>query len=242
MNDAAFERRLQEWLLDREPGPVPASLRESAARVPLDTPIPTAARVWGAILGSRRTSASGSPVRLVFVLIVIGLLVAVIAAALSVGSRRVPLSAWGDYVIGQPAPDRDFGSLAGAVPVGEPTLSIDDLVDAEFVLYIPGEASPDRTAADASILIEASNHVSAATAFLVVVEPSSPLPQTTVDRLYDAGMLTAAPPADWPSGASPRGEPALVITNPRGEVAGVYVGELPAADALIGDLDRAAAR
>jgi hypothetical protein len=55
-------------------------------------------------------------------------------------------------------------------------------------------------------------------------------------------MLTAEPPADWPSGASPHGEPALVITNRRGEVAHVYVGELPAAEALIGDLDRASVR
>jgi hypothetical protein len=242
MNDAAFERRLQEWLVDREPGPVPASLRESAALVPLDTPIPAAARVWGAIVGRRRDAASGSPVRFVFVLIVIGLLIAVIAAGLSAGSRKVPLSAWGDYVVGQPAPDRDFGSLAGVVPVGEPTISIDDRVDAEFVLYIPGDASPDRTAADASVLIEASNRVSSSTAFLVIVQPSSPLPQATVDRLHGAGMLTAEPPADWPSGASPHGEPALVITNRRGEVAHVYVGELPAAEALIGDLDRASVR
>jgi hypothetical protein len=51
-------------------------------------------------------------------------------------------------------------------------------------------------------------------------------------------MLTAAPPAGWDADAS-TGEPALIITGRGGVVKYVFESDLPDADQLIGDLDRA---
>lgn len=242
MTDAAFDRRLREWLEGRDPGPVPSTLSDSAARVPRETPIPAASRVWQAVLGSGRVGRTDSPVRLVFVLVVLGLLIAAVAALLGAGSRPTPLTAWQDYVVGQPAPDRDFGSVTGAFTGGDPTISVDDLQQFVVVLYFPGEAPPERTAADARVLVEASDHTPAGTAFLVVAPATKPMTAETVDRVRAAGMLTAEPPADWPAAGQPQGEPVLIVTDRRGVVANVYGGELPTADELIGDLDRASIR
>jgi hypothetical protein len=241
MTDAAFDRRLRGWLEDREPGPVPSTLRADIARVPIETPIPAASRAWQAVVGSARRGQPGSPVRLMFVLVVLGLLVAAIAAVLAVGSRPTPLTAWRDYVLGQPAPDLEFGSVAGSLTGGDPTISVDDLREFEFVvvLYFPGDATADRTAVDARKLVEASEHALPPTAFLVIAPAASPIASETVDRIHAAGMLTAEPPADWPAASQPQGEPVLVITDRRGDVAYLYVGDLPEADLLVGDLDRA---
>ena len=59
MTDAAFDRRLREWLEGRDPGPVPSTLSESAARVHAETPIPAASRVWRAVIGSGRAGRAG---------------------------------------------------------------------------------------------------------------------------------------------------------------------------------------
>jgi hypothetical protein len=235
----AFDRRLHDWLEGRDPGPVPTSLRESAARVALETAIPATSRVWQAVVGAGRSGRAASPVRLVFVLVVVGLLVAAVAALLVAGSRPSPLTAWQGYVVGQPAPDRDFGFVAGDVTGGEPTISVDDLPEFVVALFFPGDATAERTAADTRVLVEASERTPAGTAFLVIPSASSPLAADTVDRVHAAGMLTAAPPPDWPGLGQPQGEPVLIITNRHGVVANVYVGQLPTADWLIGDLDRA---
>lgn len=88
------------------------------------------------------------------------------------------------------------------------------------------------------MLVEASEQTPAGTAFLVIPLASSPLAAATVDRIHAAGMLTAAPPPDWPGLGQPQA-PVLVITDRHGVVADVYVGQLPTAGWLIGDLDRA---
>jgi len=51
-------------------------------------------------------------------------------------------------------------------------------------------------------------------------------------------MLTAATPAGWDADPSIAG-PALVITGRGGVVKYVFANELPDADQLVGDLDRA---
>jgi hypothetical protein len=51
-------------------------------------------------------------------------------------------------------------------------------------------------------------------------------------------MLTAATPAGWDADPS-TGGPALVITGRGGVVEYVFASELPDADQLVGDLDRA---
>lgn len=239
MTDAAFDRRLREWLEDRDPGSVPSTLSESAGRVSRETPLPAASRVWRAVIGSGRVGRPESPVRLVVVLVVLGLLVAAAAALLGVGSRPAPLTSWQGYVVGQPAPDRDFGSVVGAVKRGDPTISVNDLQEFIVVLYFPGEAPAERTAADARVLVETADHTPAGTAFLVIAPATSPMTAETVDRIHAAGMLTAQPPADWPAMNQPQGEPVLIVTDRRGVVANLYGGELPTADELIGDLDRA---
>jgi len=238
MTDAAFDRRLRDWLDGRDPGPVPASLRESAASVPLQTPVPAVSRVWQAIVGPGAAGRPGSPARLVLALVLLGLLVAAVAALITVGSRPAPLTAWRDYVVGQPPPDLDFGSVAGALPRGDSTISVDDLPEALVVLYFPGEATAERTAADARVLIQASEHAPNATAFLVIAPDSAPIAPDTVSLIHAAGMLTAAPPANWVADPSVGGS-ALVITGRGGVVKYVFASELPDADELIGDLDRA---
>ena len=241
MTDTAFDRSLRDWLEAREPGPVPASLRESASRVPLETPIPAAARAWQAIVAAGATGRRGSPLRLVLVLALLGLLLAAVAAILTAGSRPAPLTTWHDYEPGKPAPDRDFGSIAGSLVSSDATISVDDLTEYQFVvvLYFPGDAPAGRTAQDAGELVAASEHAPSTTAFLVIASPSSHVAADTVERLHAAGAETAEPPPDWPWAGRPQGDPVLVITNRRGIVSQVYVGDLPAADLLIGDLDRA---
>jgi hypothetical protein len=238
MTDAAFDRRLRDWLEGRDPGPVPASLRESVQHVPLRTPVPAVSRVWHSIVGPGAGGRRGSPARLVLALVLLGLLLAAVATLIAGGSRTGPLTSWRDYVVGQPAPDLDFGSVAGSLPRGDSTISVDDLPEAMFVLYFPRSASSDRTAADARALIQASEHVPSATAFLVIAPDAPPLAPDVVSLVHDAGMLTAAPPAGWDADASV-GEPALVITGRGGVVKYVFAGELPDPDQLIGDLDRA---
>ena len=238
MTDAAFDRRLRDWLDGRDPGPVPASLRESAASVPLQTPVPAVSRVWQAIVGPGAAGRPGSPARLVLALVLLGLLVAAVATLVTVGSTPAPLTGWRDYVVGQPAPDLDFGSVAGTLPRGDSTISVDDLPGALVVLYFPGEATAERTAADARALIQASGHAPNATAFVVIAAESAPIAPDTVSLIHDAGMLTAATPAGWDADPS-TGGPALVITGRGGVVKYVFASELPDADQLVGDLDRA---
>jgi hypothetical protein len=238
MTDGAFDRRLRDWLEGRDPGPVPVTLRESVERVPLQTPVPAVSRVWQAIVGPGAGGRRGSPARLVLALVLLGLLLAVVATLIAGGSRTVPLTSWRDYVVGQPAPDLDVGSVAGTLRTGDSTISVDDLPEAMFVLYFPGEATPERTAADARALVQASEHVPSATAFLVIAPASAQLAADTVSLIHDAGMLTAVPPRAW-TRAQSTGEPALVITGRGGVVKYVFAGDLPDADQLIGDLDRA---
>ena len=238
MTDEAFDRRLRDWLDGRDPGPVPASLRESAAGVPFRTPVPAVSRVWQAIVGPGASGRPGAPLRLVLVLVLLGLLVAGAVALLAAGSRTAPLTTWRDYVVGQPAPDLDFGSVTGTLPRGDSTISVDDLPEAMFVLYFPGGATAERTAADARMLIQASEHVPNATAFLVIAPTSAPIAAGTVSLIHDAGMLTAATPAGWDPDPS-IGGPALVITGRGGVVKYVFASELPDADQIVGDLDRA---
>jgi hypothetical protein len=118
MTDAAFDRRLRDWLGGRDPGPVPVTLRESVERVPLQTPVPAVSHVWHAIVGPGAAGRRGSTARLVLALVLLGLLVAALAAVFTSGSRTAPLTDWRDYVVGQPAPDLDFGSVAGTLPRG----------------------------------------------------------------------------------------------------------------------------
>jgi hypothetical protein len=239
MTEAAFDRRLRDWLEGRDPGPVPMTLRESVERVPVRTPVPAVSRVWQAIVGPGAGGRRGSPLRLVLALVLLGLLLAAAFAGVSTSGRpTAPLTSWHDYVVGQPAPDLDFGSVAGALRTGDSTISVDDLPEAMFVLYFPRGASSDRTAADARLLIKASEQVPNATAFLVIAPDSAPIARDTASLLHDAGMMTAAPPAGWDADAS-SGEPALVITGRGGVVKYVFAGGLPDADQLIGDLDRA---
>lgn len=239
MTDAGFDRRLRGWLEERDPGPVPSSLRADVARVPVETPIPIAGRVWQAIVGAGGSAGrAGSAMRLAVVLVLLGLLLALVASFYVTTGRPIPPSAWGDYVVGQPAPDREFGSVAGSLAVGDPTIGVDDLQGFVVVLYFPGQATAERTSADAGTLATAADHTPRGTAFVVVASPSSPISTETLEQLHGAGMLTAKPPADWappPSDA----EPALVITDRAGVVKYVFAGELPNADQLVGDLDRA---
>ena len=236
MNDAAFERQLREWLVEREPGPVPASLRESAARAPLETPIPPVSRLWQSIVGPGRVGRQGAPVGIAFALVVLGLLVAAAAALWATGSHPAPLSSWREYAVGQPVPDLDFRSPTGAPAGGDGSISVDDIPEAMFVLYFPGNAAPDRVDADTRTLADAAEHAPGGTAFLVVPSDAAPMTAETIDRVHGAGMLTARPPASWP--ASQQG-PVLVITNHRGNVSYIYAGAFPDADLLVDDLDRA---
>jgi hypothetical protein len=236
MTDTPFDRRLRDWLEDRDPGPVPASLHDSVARVPIETPVPAVLRLWHSILGPGRAGRQGAPIRAAVVLVVLGLLVAAVAALWSAGSRPAPLTAWREYAVGQPVPDLDFGSPTGTLSSGDASISVDDIPEAMFVLYFPGDAAADRVAADARVLVDASEPAPGRTAFLVIPSHATPMTAATVDRVHAAGMLTAEPPAGWP--ATQHG-PVLVITNHRGNVAYIYVDEFPDADGLIGDLDRA---
>src|SRR6476646_1132803 len=140
MTDAAFDRRLRDWLEDREPGPVPPSLRADVARVAIETPIPPAARVWQSLVGPGRAGREASSLRLALVLGGLGLLVAVAAALLLIGSRPAVLTAWHDFVVGRAAPESEFGSVTGARGGGDATLSVDDLRGSVIVIYLAGNA------------------------------------------------------------------------------------------------------
>src|SRR4029079_19703494 len=96
-------------------------------------------------------------------------------------------AAWREYVAGQPAPDLDFGSVAGTLPRGDSTISVDDLPGALVVLYFPGEATAERTAADARVLIQASAHAPNATAFVVIAPDSAPIVPDTPSPIPHAG-------------------------------------------------------
>ena len=130
MTDAAFDRRLREWLEGRDPGPVPSDAqreRRSACRARRRSrprrasggrsigsgPAGRRGLAGPAGLRAGRPAACSSPPS---------------RRSCAPGSRPTPLTAWQDYVVGQPAPDLDFGSGGRrASPRGDPTISVDDL-------------------------------------------------------------------------------------------------------------------
>jgi hypothetical protein len=240
MTDAGFDRRLRDWLHDRDPGPVPTSLRASVSRVPAETPVPPLTRLWRTIVGPGDTGRNAPALRLAVLLAVLGALVALATAGfIAVTSRPQLPTAWRSYVVGLVAPDVDFGSVAGTLQHGDPTISVDDLPGSVVVLYFPGNVSAEKAAADAQVLVGASEQTPAGTAFLVVSSATSPIGTETIDRLHEAGMLTARPPGGWEPATKSEERSVLVVTNRAGVVKYVFAGDLPDADELIGDLDRA---
>ena len=240
MTEAGFDRRLRDWLDDRDPGPAPTSLRTSLTRIPAATPVPALAHLLRKVVGAGGTGRNGSALRLAVLLVVLGALITLAAAGFIAAMSRPSLpTAWRDYVVGKAAPDRDFGSVAGTLRHGDPTVSVDDLPGFVVVLYFPGNASAEKTAADARALVGASEQTPAGTAFLVISAASSPIGTETVDQLHAAGMLTARPPGGWEQSPSSDDRSALVVTNRAGEVTYVFTGDLPSADELIGVVDRA---
>jgi hypothetical protein len=241
MTDTALESRLSAWLDGRDPGPVPMTVRAGVARVTGETSLPLVAGIMQPLVGPRWAGRESAALRLILVLGLLALLIVSALSLLTTGRPKLP-TAWRDYVVGQPVPDRDFGSVAGVLAHGDPTVSVDDFPKFVVVLYFPGDATATRVVSDARGLVSASEHSPSGTAFLVLTPAGQATLSRAIDSLTAAGMLTAHAPAEWQSPHEGDVGPALVITDRRGIVDQVYTGQLPDAAGLIGDLDRASIR
>ena len=87
MTEPEIDRRLRDWLAEREPGHVPPSLRANARAVPYETPLPMVAASRRARRSTGGTPAGWSPA--VVILLLAGALVAAtIASLLLTGAVR----------------------------------------------------------------------------------------------------------------------------------------------------------
>jgi hypothetical protein len=245
MTEAQFDRRLRDWLADREPGPVPPSLREGSARVAFETPPPAMWRVWPAIVRPAGLvdvgRGGGRGAALAFVLLVVGLIVA--AAVVAVGASRTPppapvLAAWGSFVIGRPAPAIVMHNVAGTPPVGDDsTFEFDDRAGWVVVVYLPSDGDADAAASDVAALVAARERASGGVLFLVATaEPAAAIP--AVSGAADAGIGAVQLPVGWAGGSEPARAAAVVVIGRRGTVAATFAGALPGPDQLVDVIDR----
>jgi hypothetical protein len=246
MNESDLDRRLRRWLTEREPGPVPASLRVRAGRVPFETPIPISRRVLDVVVGpggSRRVG--GGTRRGAVILVLVGaLLVATIASLLSMGSARpsrLPgVERWGAFVVDEPAPPVVMDGLPGlASDADDGELEFEDLVGSVVAVLVPGSRGDDPGARHLASIAEARRLTGEGVVFLVGSRSPS-----VVDGLTAAGGVDAIRigVVDLSTGrletAFPDGADALVVIDRGGVVRAAYAGSLPGPDQLVDLLHR----
>ena len=147
MTTLEMDDRLRDWLLAREPGSVPETLRAAAARVPYEWPLPAHARFvevlpwWPTVAQARRPVA--------VLLVVMAVLAAIIVTALLAGAPRrstsVITNGWVAFAAGGPDPsgeqgERDIYLVAEAQPARRIVGTDSDLLD-----QICPAFSPDGT-------------------------------------------------------------------------------------------------
>jgi hypothetical protein len=242
MTDAQFDRRLRDFLAGREPGPLPRSLREAAARVALDTPVPPTWRVWQVVV--RRAGSGGTPTRrLALALLIVGLMLAAAAAALVVGASRTPppvpgLSGWGTFLVGQPAPPMVMRNVAGTPQIGDDrTFEFEDRAGSLMVVYLPAGDGDDLAVGDVEKLIEARDRAPEGVVFIVASdEPVAD--KQAVSAAADAGIGAVRLPANWTRDTAAATGAAIVVIDRRGRVAAAFGGALPGPDQLLDVIDR----
>lgn len=244
MTQTELDRRLRDWLAEREPGHVPPSLRANAARVPYETPLPMAARLRDVLVRSTGGAPAGSS-RAVLILLLVGALVAAtIASLILTGAvRRGPepaLQRWGAFTVDRPAPTAEMVALPGAAQLGDDeSVEFEDLVGSVVTILVPGSAgnaSADELTTFAAARARTGERV------LFFVGARSPL---VLDGLADAGGAVALGigAIDLSSGGAgtadfPDGRDALVVVDRGGTVAAVFVGTMPGRDELVALLNR----
>jgi hypothetical protein len=243
MTDAQMDRRLRAWLADREPGPVPPSLRDSAARVPQETPTPTTLRAWQMLVRGTGPDGGAPAARLVLLLAVVGLIAAAALALFAVGSSRQPapvpgLTSWASFAVGKPAPPIVMRNVAGTPAVGDDeTFEFDDRVGSVVVVYVAADTGNDGAARDVATFI-ATRDGAAGGAVFVVATAAPESNRGAISIAADAGIGAVQLPPSWATGSARVPDAAFVVIDRRGRVAAALGGGLPGPDQLIAVIDR----
>lgn len=224
MNDATFERHVRDWLADREPGAIPASLVAKAGSIPYETPVPVAWRIWGAVVRPAARGGSAPGLRLALVLALVGLLVALAIGTAFVGRAPVPapeLTSWRDFVVGRTAPAIEFRSVGGPLSdTDDGTLEFEDLVGTLVVMYVPDPAArPGQI--DVGGLVAATLAAPGSRAFLV----AAPAEWSRAPNV-DPDVVAAEPPAAWLAARDEPG-PAILVVDRRGVVIAAFAATMP---------------
>jgi hypothetical protein len=236
MTESQADRHVHEWLAAREPGPMPAALRESLRRVAYETPPPATWRLWQ---GTVRPGWAGttSSLRLALLIGLLGVLIALTTANLIGDRSPAPalapeLSRWRDFVVGQRAPALEFRSVGGALSDRDDmTLQFEDLLGSLVVMYVP-EPDAEQGITDVGGLAEATLAAPDSTAFIV----TGPIEWSRGLNL-NPEVVNAEPPPGWEAARPQRG-PAILVVDRRGVVAAVYASTLPTPDQLADRLVR----
>jgi hypothetical protein len=235
MTEPQLDRRLQDWLTAREPGPVPPTLRESAGRVAFETSLPATWRVWGAIVSPAGSTGVGRNAPLALVLLVLGLIAAA-AVAVVVGASRTPLpvpglAGWGSFVVGRPAPAIVMRNVAGTPAVGDDsTFEFEDRVGSVVVVYVPSRGGGDSES-DVATLVTSRSRAAAGVGFLVATDaPSADRPAVTAAAAGGIGAVELPP--GWAGRSDRLPGVGLIVIDRHGTVAAVFGGALPGPDQL----------
>lgn len=237
MSEAELDRRIRAWMAGREPGPVPATLRTRATRVPYETGVPITSRVRDALVGRGGAWAVGGTRRTsIAVLVALGLVAAAtVAAVLLAGSRQpqVPgVERWGGFTVGQPAPTVVLRALPAPIAVGDDSsVEFEDLTGSIVVILAPGTADSNAVAGALAALDEAAAATGDDVVFIVGVRASSVL-HDNGPTASEMGAVDLSP-AGATRDAFPDGASALVVLDRRGTVATVFAGALPAGHQLV---------
>jgi len=244
MTEPEIDRRLRDWLAEREPGHVPPSLRTNAARVPYETPLPMVSRLRDVLVGSKGGAPAGWSPAVVILLLAGALVAATIASLLLTGDvRPAPepaLQRWGAFAVDRPAPTGEMVALPGAAQLGDDeSVEFEDFVGSVVTILVPGTAG-DARAEELATFAAARARIGERVLFFVGARSPSVL-----DGLADAGGATAlgigaidlsaggVPATDFPDGRD-----ALVVVDRGGTVAAVFVGTMPGRDELVALLNR----
>jgi hypothetical protein len=227
MIDSDLDRRLRHWMVDREPASVPPAIYALARVVAEETPTPLAWRVRGV---HRWRSAADAP-RMAFVLAVLGLLLAAVAANLLVGRSSQPsplpgVDRWGGFVVGQVAPSVAWTASGPDIADNDDhEVEFEDLVGSVVVVIAPsgGDITTGLTEAEAiRARVGGGTHLIVGARTLASFESIAGTGASGMD-------LTPAELTD----TFPRTESAVVVIDRNGRVAHVFAGDLSGADQVV---------